>query len=141
MPQVFVVPIGTDNYSYLLASRDHAVIIDPGEAMPVLQALRTHRLTATAILLTHHHTDHCAGVAALTAQLACPVFGYADARMTTVTRPVRDRDRIASAIAGIQVMHTPGHTTNSVCYRVLSSPAIVFTGDTLFTGGCGRLCE
>ena len=141
MPQVIVIPTGADNYTYLLTSRDHAVIIDPGEALPVLRALRAHRLTADAILLTHHHADHCAGVTALTAQLACPVYGYPDARLPVVTRALRDRERIAPAIAGIEVIHTPGHTATSVCYRVVSSPAIVFTGDTLFTGGCGRLCE
>ena len=141
MPQVIVIPTGADNYTYLLASRDRAVIVDPGETLPVLRALQAHRLTATAILLTHHHADHCAGAAELAAHRACPVYGYPDARLPVVTRPVHDQDRIAPAIAGIEVMHTPGHTATSVCYRVVSSPVIVFTGDTLFTGGCGRLCE
>ena len=141
MPQVIVIPTGTDNYTYLLTSRDRTVIIDPGAAPPVLQALQAHRLTANAFLLTHQRADHCAGVAELTARLACPVYGYADARLPAVTRPVRDHERIAPAIAGIEVMHTPGHTATAVCYRVVSSPAIVFTGDTLFAGGCGRLCE
>lgn len=134
-----------DNYIWLIRSRsvqypDHVIIVDPGDAAPVLAALAQRHLIPAAILCTHHHPDHVDGVPDLLRHYPVPVFGPARENIPSVTRSVEDGDNIHIKYMGIdlQVLATPGHTHGHVAYYGHGS---LFCGDTLFSAGCGRLFE
>ncbi len=143
--RVIPVPCLSDNYAYLIVAegRNDAVVVDPSEAEPVLQILAAEGLKLVAILNTHHHWDHVGGNEALVAKLGpLPVYGHtsslAERRITAQTVGVEDGKPFDIAGLHFDVAHVPGHTTDAVAYVVNGA---VFTGDTLFVGGCGRLFE
>jgi hydroxyacylglutathione hydrolase len=140
MLNVDCIPAFEDNYIWLVhTGANRAVVVDPGEAAPVLEALHERGLQAEAILITHHHRDHTGGVAALLANRPVPVYGPAIDAIPGRTDAVADGDRICfSGGIEFQVLATPGHTRGHVCYV---GHGALFCGDTLFTGGCGRLFE
>jgi len=131
-----------DNYIWLLRAPEYdgVVIVDPGEASPVLQTLNRHGLTVAAILLTHHHGDHVGGVDEILQRFPAPVFGPAWESISTVDHPVRGGDRVPLAELGLEleVVDVPGHTAGHVAYL---GPGFALVGDTLFAGGCGRIFE
>ena len=133
----------SDNYIWLIQSPlapSRVVAVDPGEARPVLQELARRGESLAAILLTHHHPDHIGGVAELLAAGPVPVIGPDDHRIPTLTRSVKDGDRLDLEELGLylQVLHVPGHTLSHIAYF---GHGALFSGDTLFSAGCGRLFE
>ncbi|MBM4024878.1 MAG: hydroxyacylglutathione hydrolase [Planctomycetes bacterium] len=142
-----VIPLqapGT-NLTYLhRCGADGVFVVDPNDAATVLRALQQHDLSLAAILATHHHWDHVAGVADLQAQTGCRFIGVDRALVPAPDRIAAHGSVLTIGDATIHVIATPGHTRNSVCYYVPAqgdeSP-VVYTGDTLFVGGCGRLLE
>lgn len=140
MQRMKIVPLSAlrDNYIWALCSAGRSVVVDPGEAAPVLDFLASTSLTLAAILLTHRHHDHLDGVLALLAQRPVPVFGPASAQMPLVSNPVGDGDQflIAEFADPFEVIAVPGHTEEHVAYHTGSA---LFAGDTLFGAGCGRL--
>jgi hydroxyacylglutathione hydrolase len=134
------VPALEDNYIWLIENeRDRrVVIIDPGEATPVIDYLEREGLTAAAILITHHHRDHHGGAAALRDYATLPVYGPDDRRIPAISHTVNEGDRLTIADLQFTVWHTPGHTRSHLCYL---TEGAIFVGDTLFTAGCGRLFE
>lgn len=141
---VLTVPAFRDNYLWLVHDGKNAVAVDPGDAEAVAQALATHGLTLTAILLTHHHADHSGGAAQLARQWNAPVYGPRHEHIAGVTHMVGQGDRLAfdSPALALLVLDVPGHTVGHVAY-LSQTPAApwVFCGDTLFGGGCGRIFE
>jgi len=129
-----------DNYIWLArgASESRCLAIDPGEAAPVLDYLQHRGLTLGAILITHHHPDHTGGIAALKHHFDVPVYGPAQEPIPQRTHPVAEGDKIAACGLELSVVETPGHTLGHLSY---TTQGAVFTGDTLFTAGCGRLFE
>ncbi len=133
-----------DNYIWCIRAGGNAVVVDPGEAAPVLAALRAGGLRLTGILLTHHHADHVGGVAGLVHALGpVPVYGPADDRVTEATVRVRDGDRVVleglcDGGLAFEVLEVPGHTTSHVAFH---GNGLLFSGDTLFSVGCGRMFE
>ena len=140
---ITTVPCLSDNYAFLVrteGSRD-AVVVDPGEADPVQRALQSAGLGLAAILSTHHHWDHTGGNEQLLRHLGkVPVFAYGDERRSVPGQTVGLSDEEEFEAAGVvfRALHVPGHTLGALAY--LSEDA-VFTGDTLFVAGCGRLFE
>jgi hydroxyacylglutathione hydrolase len=121
-----------------------ALVVDPGESRGVLTALEAHSLDLTTLLLTHHHWDHIGGVSDLQAVTNCHVVGPDKARIKALDQEVVDGDRIAIGTSYFNVIATPGHTRTSICYSAEpreDESGFIFTGDTLFIAGCGRLFE
>lgn len=133
------LPAFEDNLVWcLIDDAQRAIVVDPGDAAPVLAAA-DDGVVPVAVLLTHHHHDHVGGVGALLARWPeLPVFGPADERIALATRRVRDGDRIDAADVRFDVMEIPGHTRSHVAFV---GAGAVFCGDTLFSLGCGRLFE
>ena len=124
-----------DNFIYLLVDDSHAVAVDPGAAGPVVGALTATGLELGTILVTHHHGDHTAGCAELRRRFGCRVVGP---RGPGVDRAVQGGAKVPLGGVHLDVLAVPGHTAMDVAYHLPSHNA-VFTGDTLFAGGCGRV--
>ncbi|MCY1210907.1 Hydroxyacylglutathione hydrolase [compost metagenome] len=128
----------------MLHDGHHAIVVDPGDAQPVFDALAHHKLQLAAILVTHHHPDHTGGVAALHAATGAKVWGPARERIPEPFTPLVQGD-IAQALGlRFEVIDVPGHTAGHIAYFLPASAAqapVLFCGDTLFSGGCGRLFE
>lgn len=150
-----------DNYIWLILGDDGgSIVIDPGDATPVLSYLKNHQLKLSAILVTHHHADHSGGVGDLLRVFDVPVFGGHQEPIPHLSHPVKEGDKIENIIKGVscRVIEIPGHTLGHVAFlfdhvghidhieyidhadHALSDHAL-FCGDTLFTAGCGRIFE
>ena len=145
MNSVITIPAFGDNFIYLCPyDLNKAFAIDPGQAPPVLTALKKHDLKLTHILLTHHHFDHTAGTARLKAATGCKVLGP-DKRIPAIDQLLQGDQPLTIHSIEIQVIATPGHTHTSVCFYMPSTevdqPPALWTGDTLFIAGCGRILE
>lgn len=136
--EIVAVSALRDNYIWSISSGARCVVVDPGEAEPVLQYLHAHGQKLAAILLTHRHADHQGGVPALLAQQSVPVFGPASEAMPLVSHPVADGQviHLDGFDPAIQILGVPGHTEEHIAFLW---DAHLFCGDTLFAGGCGRL--
>lgn len=134
----------SDNYIWLITDGADAVVVDPGDAAPVIAYCQAHSLNLKMILLTHWHGDHQGGVLALT-QFAPEVAVFGSKKVLSgPSHPVAEGDRLDCLGAEFRVLEVPGHTLDHVAY-VSDSPVfeapVAFTGDTLFAAGCGRLFE
>jgi hydroxyacylglutathione hydrolase len=141
--RVIAVPCLRDNYAYLVAETgaNRALVIDPSEAEPVEAALVREGLQLAAVLCTHHHWDHVGGNEALCARRpALPVYAHNSdqGRVPRQTHAVDEGVAFEAAGLSISPLHVPGHTLGAVAYSIDDA---VFTGDTLFVAGCGRLFE
>jgi hydroxyacylglutathione hydrolase len=144
---LIALPAFADNYIWMIHDGGKATVVDPGDAAVVQQALQTHQLKLQAILITHHHADHVGGVNALRQATGCAVYGPAGEQMPEplVRLSGGDEVHIPSLKQGLtfRVMDVPGHTAGHIAYFCESFEAtpLLFCGDTLFSGGCGRLFE
>ncbi len=139
--QIRAIPAFQDNYIWLLhtGGKDCAVV-DPGDAAPVLRTLQQSGLRLSSILLTHHHADHIGGVPELVRQFQPRVIGPADSRIAGLDQVVGQDDRVSLPELGLEfaVIEVPGHTRSHIAYF---GHNCLFSGDTLFSVGCGRLFE
>lgn len=142
MIEIIRIPAFKDNYIWLLVNRktNYAAVVDPGDAAPVLSVLRAENLKLSAILITHHHLDHCGGIAGLLATHASPVYGPSRETIPQCSYPLQEGDTVILPDLDIQfqIFDIPGHTRGHIAYV---GEGKLFCGDTLFTGGCGRLFE
>ncbi|MBO9684972.1 hydroxyacylglutathione hydrolase [Roseateles chitosanitabidus] len=151
------LPAFTDNYIWLLHDGTGAIVVDPGDAAPVRDALDALGLELRGILVTHHHADHVGGVRDLLPLLAdgARVWGPAGEALPIEVEPLAEGDRFTLMDRVFDVIDVPGHTAGHIAF-VLMQPAgethgdpasapdaapILFCGDTLFSAGCGRLFE
>jgi hydroxyacylglutathione hydrolase len=137
------IPCLSDNYAYLVTCdrTKKTAIVDPSEAAPVLEAVRRAGVKAEAIWNTHHHWDHVGGNEELVSALGIDeVCGHASdkGRIGAQTRFLEEGERFTLGDLAVRILHIPGHTTGAIAYVVDDA---VFTGDTLFVAGCGRLFE
>ena len=129
-----------DNYTYLLSWDNNALVVDPGEADSILDLLEKEGLTLVNILITHYHDDHTGGVNTLTKQTKCHVIGPEDNRVPKLEQSVDEGEELLFGPFSITVLSTPGHTKPHIAYY-FSEQKILFSGDLLFAGGCGRCFE
>jgi len=137
------LPAFTDNYIWLLHSGHHAIVVDPGDAQPVLSALQQYGLQLDAILVTHHHADHVGGVDVLREATGARVWGPARERIPEPLQRLHHGDTVVELGLTFSVMDVPGHTSGHIAYfcQSMDGAPLLFCGDTLFSGGCGRLFE
>ena len=141
--RVVTVPCLSDNYAYLLVAEgsNRAVVVDPSEAAPVIAAIEREGLELVAILNTHHHWDHVGGNVELRKRYGkLPVHAHVSDRGRVPEQTMEVEEGRPFSVAGLEVraLHVPGHTLGAVSYV---TEGAVFTGDTLFVAGCGRLFE
>jgi hydroxyacylglutathione hydrolase len=138
------LPAFADNYIWMLHDGREALVVDPGDSAPVLDALATLGLTLTSILVTHHHADHVGGLIGLQSVLKGPIFGPATESMPCAVTACLEGDLCRWRGLTFQVMAVPGHTADHIAFYQPATPtdaAHLFCGDTLFSAGCGRLFE
>ncbi|MFT3721393.1 hydroxyacylglutathione hydrolase [Pseudorhodoferax sp.] len=145
--ELVALPAFADNYVWMLHDGQAALVVDPGDAGPVFEALQRCGLQLRSILVTHHHADHVGGVAALREATGAQVFGPAREHIPEPLVRLSGGDRLAPGPATLglafEVIDVPGHTAGHIAYwcaDVDGSP-VLFCGDTLFSAGCGRLFE
>jgi hydroxyacylglutathione hydrolase len=138
------LPAFSDNYIWMLHDGSQALVVDPGDAAPVIAALDASRLTLSGILVTHHHPDHVGGIAGLRSRLQGQVHGPARETIPAPFEPHGAGDVVAWCGLSLQVLDVPGHTAGHIAWFVPATAGqapLLFCGDTLFSGGCGRLFE
>lgn len=143
MHSLRALPALRDNYIWMLvdAASGAALVVDPGEAQPVLRALERGGLSLTAILLTHHHADHIGGAAELAERFPdATIHAPHDTRIALNAHRVGDGDVVAinTPAARFEVLEVHGHTRSHIAYY---GEGMLFCGDTLFSLGCGRMFE
>ncbi len=138
---LFPIPAFNDNYIWCIARGASAWVVDPGDAEPVLAHLTMAGLTLEGILITHHHWDHTGGIPALCqAYPGISVIGPDNPAIEGLSQRVGDGDTLTLTALALElsVIALPGHTLDHLGYL---GPGMLFCGDTLFSGGCGRLFE
>ena len=137
------LPAFSDNYIWLLHNARQAIVVDPGDAAPVLQALDQLGLELQTILVTHHHADHVGGVAELRQTTGAKVYGPAREKIPQPAQALKHGQQIEVLGLRLNVLDVPGHTAGHIAYHGVPEDGtpLLFCGDTLFSGGCGRLFE
>ncbi len=140
MLNIIPIPAFDDNYIWLLHNKRYAVVVDPGDAAPVIATLNKLNLTLAAILITHHHSDHIDGVTALLTHQKAPTYApqYEQFNFEHIKLAEGDEVTLPEISQSFRVMWLPGHTLGHIAYV---NDEYLFCGDTLFGAGCGRLFE
>jgi len=140
MFDIIPIPALRDNYIWALYNQQYVVVVDPGEASPVLSFLKMRKLKLAAILCTHHHHDHVDGIAELCEVYNVPVYAPREENIPGTTHPLADGDsvQLPELDVTLEVLDVHGHTRGHIAYV---GQGCVFCGDTLFGCGCGRLFE
>lgn len=142
LPNILAIPALNDNYIWMIVhpGNQKAILVDPGESNVALDVLKKQKLSLAAILITHHHWDHTNGIKGILDVYPAPVFGPKKDDIPECDHPLLDGERIKLPEIDIEyrIIEIPGHTKGHIAYHGHDA---VFTGDTLFTGGCGRLFE
>lgn len=146
MLQIHTIPAFNDNYFWLIqpdTQSPNTYIIDPGAAKPVCDYLEEHQLSLKGVLLTHHHHDHIDGALGLREIFNIPIYGPESARIPQVTHYLHEDDQLALGPITARILALPGHTLDHIAYLIepLNMAPLLFSGDTLFAAGCGRLFD
>lgn len=140
-PQISHIKAFDDNYIWAIHNSHVCSVVDPGDHQPVIEFLQQHNLKLDHILITHHHYDHTGGIIALKQNFPkLRVYGPNNPNITGIDTVVKEHDKIELQELGIsfKVLETPGHTMDHIAFF---NDELVFCGDTLFSGGCGRMFE
>ena len=142
MIKVEPIPAFSDNYIWLVTTNEGSIVIDPGDANPVIEYLNKNKdLTLNSILLTHHHYDHSGGIEDLRKKYDLKVFGPNN-QIKSVDHRVVEGDEILVNGLVFKIIEVPGHTLDHIAfYYDGDDNPILFCGDTLFAAGCGRVFE
>ena len=142
--RVEIISCLQDNYSYLIIDKSNntACVVDPSEAKPIINFIEKEQINLKYILNTHHHFDHVGGNKDLKKKYNSLVIGYKDDsfRIPEIDILLKDNQIWKADNFEAKIMHIPGHTTGHICFHFFKEKYL-FTGDTLFSLGCGRLFE
>lgn len=140
--QIETVPLLKDNFAYIVHNGKTGAVIDPSEARPVIKALNAKGVTLDLILCTHHHPDHTGGAKELSRYFHCPIWAskWDLKRIEGSSKGLTEETEITVAGEPVRILHVPGHTAGQIAFYFYRAGAL-FTGDTLFSLGCGRLFE
>ena len=142
--QVIPIPCLSDNYAYVIIDKSSNLVgvIDPSEALPIINFLKKKKLKLNYILNTHHHFDHIGGNLELKKIYNAKVLGFEGDkhRIPGIDITVKDKEVWNFGNSAVKIFHIPGHTLGHICF-FFEKEKIVFTGDTLFSLGCGRIFE
>ena len=142
--KIRIIPCLQDNYSYLIIDekKNIACVVDPSEADPIIEVLENNKIKLEFILNTHHHYDHVGGNIELKKKYNSKIIGFRGDknRIPKIDILVDDNQNWAKDDFEIKIYHIPGHTSGHICYY-FSKEKMVFTGDTLFSLGCGKIFE
>ena len=138
--KIFHIPAFQDNYIWAIENNKKITVVDPGDANAVLDALKKDNLMLEDILITHHHYDHTGGVSTLKDIMQGQVYGPDNPAIAGIDIPLTERESMETLGYSFEVFETPGHTLDHISFYSLSNE-VLFCGDTLFSGGCGRLFE
>ena len=134
----------TDNYSYIIFDERtlSAAVIDPSEADPIINQIEQNNLVLKYIFNTHHHYDHVGGNQKLKEKYSCKVVGFEKDkhRIPNIDIGLKDNEKWKNELFECEIKHIPGHTSGHICIYIKKLNAL-FTGDTLFSLGCGRIFE
>ena len=142
--RVEIIPCLQDNYSYLIIDENNnsACVVDPGEAKPIVDYLKNKNIKLRYILNTHHHFDHIGGNEYLKKKFGSIVVGFKKDinRIPEIDVLLEDNQIWKGENFVAKIIHIPGHTSGHICFHFFQEK-LVFTGDTLFSLGCGRIFE
>ncbi|MGC2167402.1 MAG: hydroxyacylglutathione hydrolase [Gallionella sp.] len=140
MFKISAIPALSDNYIWALHNDQCSAVVDPGEALPVLNFLSSRNLQLSCILCTHRHSDHVGGIAELREVYSVPVYGRQHPNNPHITHDLHEGDKLCLDLFGIDfsIMEIPGHLNDHIAYL---APEALFCGDVLFGAGCGRNFE
>ena len=131
----------SDNYIWLLTTNEGSIVIDPGESDNLLKIIKERNLNLKAILITHHHFDHTGGIEEILADKSIDVYGPNN-NIDSINIKVSNESKINLLGIEFEVIEIPGHTLDHIAYYAKNDGhPILFSGDTLFAGGCGRVFE
>lgn len=141
--ELIPLPAFSDNYIWILHDHERALVVDPGEPSGVLTWLKEHGIVLDTILITHHHPDHTGGVDAIRSATGARVFGPLREKMPEPLQRLGAGHCVEVLGLKFDVLEVPGHTAGHIAYfcENIEGNPLVFCGDTLFSGGCGRLFE
>ena len=142
--RIEIIPCLQDNYSYLIIddSNNSACVIDPSESQPIINWLDNKNIKLKYILNTHHHYDHIGGNKDLKKKFGSTILGFKgdSKRIPEIDILLEDNQIWKAENFEAKIMHIPGHTSGHICFYFFKEQ-LIFTGDTLFSLGCGRLFE
>ena len=142
--KIEIIPCLQDNYSYLIIddSNNSACVVDPGEAKPIINFLKDKNINLKYILNTHHHFDHIGGNKDLKKKFGSTVVGFKGdvERIPEIDILLEDNEIWKADNFIAKIFHIPGHTTGHICFHFFQEK-LIFTGDTLFSLGCGKIFE
>ena len=142
--RVEIIPCLQDNYSYLIIDESNktASVVDPSEAKPIINFIEKENINLKYILNTHHHYDHIGGNKDLKKKYNSVVIGYKDdaSRITGIDILLKNNQIWKADNFEAKIMHIPGHTTGHISFHFFKEK-LIFTGDTLFSLGCGKIFE
>ena len=131
----------SDNYIWLVTTNEGSIVIDPGESKQIIDLVKSNEIDLEGILITHHHYDHTNGIEEILKYKKVEVYGPKN-NVNAITKRVKQNDVFNLIGLKFEVIETPGHTLDHIVFYCLKDEkSILFCGDTLFSGGCGRVFE
>ena len=142
--KIKIVKCLKDNYAYIIFNEITlaSAVVDPSEANPIINEIEKNNLKLKYILNTHHHYDHVGGNKKLKEKYNCKVVGFEKdkSRIPEIDITLKDNQKWENDLFECSILHIPGHTSGHICIYINEINAL-FTGDTLFSLGCGRIFE
>ena len=142
--KINIIPCLSDNYAYIINDEktNTVGVVDPSESLPIINFLKKENLKPNYILNTHHHYDHIGGNIELKKMYNVKIVGFINDRhrIPGIDIMLKDNEKWVFGNSRVNVMHIPGHTLGHICFY-FEKEKIIFTGDTLFSLGCGRIFE